>query len=537
MTIVYILLFILCLSTLIMVHEAGHLATAKIFKVYCFEYSIGFGPKLFSFKRKGGETAFSVRAIPFGGFVSMYGESDTLPEGHEPIDESRSLNKIKKWKKCIILLAGVTMNFVLAIIMFFVYEIAFPAHIARVGHISVKKNSIVYEAGLRSKDFVYTPILEYKDNAYVFYDDGAILTYQDSSTTEAYFGYNYSKITLKDQSLYSFAVAYHKVDFGNITAEDYTEISYEDAINGDYDNEDVVLNHIAGFIKAKGYKKVKLEDESTAYLMRIAIVENYLDKDESKILYSDFILTKDELSEFLLVPDSAYISLVGDMVTKTTKKGEKYNVLSVSGTDNFRTSYPDVSDGNLLTSKSAGVKPSNLSFNFYKLNEETNIGRGEAMPIENLEISSNGKLPKKIGVSMQLDSFYQDYGTAVKNTFSDFGRGATLIVRGLGQLFTKDGFKNIGGIIAIGVSTTQVLQQNGLGLFIFYWALISVNLGIVNLLPFPGLDGWQFLVTIIEGVTRKTIPPKIKNIVSAIGIGLLFILMILIIIKDLVAVI
>ena len=537
MTIVYILLFILCLSTLIMVHEAGHLATAKIFKVYCFEYAVGFGPKLFSIKRKGGETAFSIRAIPFGGFVSMYGESDTLPEGHEPIDESRSLNNIKKWKKCIILLAGVTMNFILAITVFFIYEIAFPAHVARVGHITVKKNSIAYEAGLRSKDYVYTPILEYNSSVYVFYDDGAVLTYQDSSVAEAYFGYDYTQITLKNQSLYSYAVAFHKVDFGNITSTDYAEISYDEAINGDFDNEEVVLNHIGGYIKGRAYTKVKLEDESTAYIMRVAIAENYLDKDESKILYSDFILNKDELTDFKMVPDNAYISLVGDMVCKTTKKGQKFNVLSVSGTDNFRTSYPDVSDGNLLTSKSAGVKPSKLSFNFYKLNEETNIGRGDAMPITNLEISSSGKLPKNIGVSMQLDSYYQDYGTAVKRTFSDFGRGATLIVRGLGQLFTKDGFKNVGGIIAIGVSTTQVLQENGFGLFIFYWALISVNLGIVNLLPFPGLDGWQFLVTIIEGATRKTIPSKVKNIVSAIGIGLLFILMILIIIKDLISVI
>ena len=72
-------------------------------------------------------------------------------------------------------------------------------------------------------------------------------------------------------------------------------------------------------------------------------------------------------------------------------------------------------------------------------------------------------------------------------------------------------------------------------MFLFYWALISVNLGIVNLLPFPGLDGWQFLVTIVEGITRKTIPTKVKSIVSAIGIGLLFILMILIIIKDVIA--
>ena len=88
MVVLYILLFILCLSLLIMVHEAGHLATAKIFKVYCFEYSIGFGPKIFSKKRKNGETYFSIRAIPFGGYVSMYGESDTVPEGLE-IDPKR----------------------------------------------------------------------------------------------------------------------------------------------------------------------------------------------------------------------------------------------------------------------------------------------------------------------------------------------------------------------------------------------------------------------------------------------------------------
>ena len=532
MTIVYILLFIVCLSTLIMVHEAGHLATAKIFKVYCFEYSIGFGPKIFSLKRKGGETAFSLRAIPFGGFVSMYGESETLPEGHEPIDESRSLNFIKKWKKCIILFAGVLMNFVLAMVIFFVYEIGFPAHVARVGHITVKKNSIAYEAGLRSKDFVYTPILEYGDYIFVFYDDDAILEYQDTSTTEAYFGYNYNGITLKDQSLYTLSVAYHRIDFGNITAESYTEISYEDAINGEYSGEEVELNSISGYIKASAYKKT---DEG--YLVRIAIVENYLDKDESKVVYSDFILSKDELKEFKLVPTGAYISLVGDMTTLTDKNDEKYNVLSVSGLDNFRTSYPDVSTGNLLTSKSSGMKPHKLSFNFYKLNEEDPYDRGDAVPLNNLDISSSGKLPKNIGVSMQLDEYHQNYGTAVKQSFVDFGRSTTLIIRGLGQLFTKNGFKNVGGIIAIGVSTTQVLQENGFGLFLFYWAMISVNLGIVNLLPFPGLDGWQLLVTIIEGATRKTIPPKIKNYVSAAGIILLFVLMILIIIKDLIMVV
>ena len=533
MTIVYILLFIVCLSTLIMVHEAGHLATAKIFKVYCFEYSIGFGPKLFSVRRKGTETAFSIRAIPFGGFVSMYGEDEAIPEGHEPIDPSRSLNAIKKWKKCIILVAGVVMNFILAITIFFVYEVAFPAHTARVAHLTVSKGSIAYDAGLRSQDFVYTPILETSNSTYIFYDDGAILEYQDSSTKEVYFGYNYSNITLKDTSLYTLAVAFKKVPFGHITNESPTAITYSEALNGDFSGDEDVQNVISGFYQASAAKKNK---ETGGYTVRIAVTENYLDE-QDKVVYSDLVLTKDEYKYFKVVPIGAQITLVGDFSTKQTKKGVNYNVITVNGTDNFETSYPDYTTGNALNTKSGGIKPNRLSFSFYKLNEETNIGRGDQMPINDLELSTNGKLPKKIGVAMQLDSYHNKFGEAVKYTFEDFGKSATLIVRGLGTLFSKDGWKNVGGIIAIGVSTTQVLQQNGFGLFLFYWALISVNLGIVNLLPFPGLDGWQFLVTIVEGITRKTIPTKVKSIVSAVGIGLLFILMILIIIKDLIAVV
>ena len=117
-TILYILLFLVLLSVLIIVHELGHLAAAKAFNVYCLEYSIGMGPLLLKKKRKNGETQFSIRAIPFGGYVSMYGEGVELPEGVE-VDESRSLNKIKAWKRAIVLLAGVTMNAILALVFFF----------------------------------------------------------------------------------------------------------------------------------------------------------------------------------------------------------------------------------------------------------------------------------------------------------------------------------------------------------------------------------------------------------------------------------
>lgn len=74
--IVSVILFVVSLSALISIHELGHLSMAKLFKVYCFEYSIGFGPALLHKRRKGGETYFSIRAIPFGGYVSMFGEEE-----------------------------------------------------------------------------------------------------------------------------------------------------------------------------------------------------------------------------------------------------------------------------------------------------------------------------------------------------------------------------------------------------------------------------------------------------------------------------
>lgn len=136
---------------------------------------------------------------------------------------------------------------------------------------------------------------------------------------------------------------------------------------------------------------------------------------------------------------------------------------------------------------------------------------------------------------MQLDQRYHKFGEAIGNTFVDFGDASTAIFRGLGALVsTKDGWREVGGIISIGVVSTQVLTQNGFGTYLRLWGLISVNLGIVNLLPFPGLDGWHLLVLAVEGIFKKEIPAKVKNIVAFVGIAILFTLMLLIIIKDIV---
>lgn len=106
MTLLYsIIVFVL----VVLVHEFGHFIVAKLSGIRVNEFSIGMGPLLFS-KQKG-ETQYSLRAIPIGGFVQLEGED-------EETDDPRSFGNASPFKRILVLLAGAFMNFVLAILAF-----------------------------------------------------------------------------------------------------------------------------------------------------------------------------------------------------------------------------------------------------------------------------------------------------------------------------------------------------------------------------------------------------------------------------------
>ncbi len=122
--IVSILVAIVALMVMILVHESGHYLLGKALKFKINEFSIGFGPKIFSRKSKKTGELFSIRAIPLGGFCAFDGEdSDQVTEG--------SFNSQKPWKRIVVLLAGVTFNFASAVIiltiMFSTYGYSLPS--------------------------------------------------------------------------------------------------------------------------------------------------------------------------------------------------------------------------------------------------------------------------------------------------------------------------------------------------------------------------------------------------------------------------
>ncbi|MFV0395154.1 MAG: M50 family metallopeptidase [Coprobacillaceae bacterium] len=115
-TIINIIVFVLVLGTIIFIHELGHFIAAKSFGVYCAEFSLGMGPKVFA--KKVGETEYQLRLLPIGGFVAMAGEADQEDnELMKDVPHERTLKGIHTWKRCVVMLAGVFMNFVLALVL------------------------------------------------------------------------------------------------------------------------------------------------------------------------------------------------------------------------------------------------------------------------------------------------------------------------------------------------------------------------------------------------------------------------------------
>ena len=447
-TIVSIILFIVSFAVLICIHEAGHLSMAKLFKVYCKEYSIGFGPAIFSKKKEGHETRFSIRAVPFGGYVSMYGEGMEDDPEFKDIPKERSLEGIKKWKKAIVLSAGVILNAVLAFVLIFISNFAFPT-IAYTRKAEVTENSYVSQLGVENDDklqFIYPSSYEDENggiSAFAFY-------YTDSE-----------KVIHSD----SFFIVDDNV-----------------WVNG----QPYVLTYMF-----TGNKHNPVFTEGIS-------------------LYKG--LTKEELDNKL--PDDEY-GLKEDFKTWSEENSPEYfpnfaeNPLVFDEDDNF---FVDLvfkdADGNnkLLQDVQINVhvtKKAKKTINFFD----------------------------NIGLSLKKEKVKTSVGQKFKGTFQDYGRAAGAVFKGLGVLFTG-GIKNMSGVVGIFNASATLYANYTFATYLYFWGLISVNLAIFNLLPFPGLDGWQLLVTAIEAVTRKKVPMKAKSIMSLIGLALLFILMGFIIVID-----
>lgn len=114
------LAIVLGLIVMVMLHEAGHYITAKRAGMKVTEFFLGFGPRLWSFRR--GETEYGVKAIPAGGYVRILGMSNVDPYV-EPEDEPRTYRRASYKDRLVVVLAGVTVNVILALVLFYAVNV------------------------------------------------------------------------------------------------------------------------------------------------------------------------------------------------------------------------------------------------------------------------------------------------------------------------------------------------------------------------------------------------------------------------------
>jgi len=469
----------------------------------------------------------------------MYGEEgDELPDGVK-LEKNRSIQGISRWKRYIIFLAGIFMNFVLAYVIFFVAVSCFP-------HYQTYSNVIDYDSSIaesenQSKLLVFDENNEeitdksflnidnnlqenITENSFIFdmrsfsyayqYSDSEKATVsislysceeEDRFEINAYnfedLGYYTLSLNTSNFSIRNIDMSSYFVFYKSVRADDskISDIKIYDSTSGDYVEYSGELSSI--------YLPIVNESKSLDSLVVDASTNNYISK---------------------ITTDFPYISISGE------RNGEKKT---------YKTYLkPYFNESNYLTSFNISFYPYTYWFGWSSFKE---AGR--------LWVESTGA-----------------------------------IASALGKLFVGQGWENVGGPVAILSTTTSSLINNPFYIYLYYWAMISVNLALFNLLPFPGLDGWQVLVEIIESIVNAVkkskynknkkkselekenvitvtegdsiesvnsdkeqvinvgeekkeeeyrpyrIPPKVKTIVSYVGLGLLFLLALVIFVLDII---
>ena len=165
-----ILAALLVLSLLILIHEFGHFIAARLMKVRVNEFAIGMGPRLLRWGK--GETVYSLRAFPVGGFCAMEGEDEEAPtpaamggNADRPAaagDRERSFAGKKVWQRIVIVVAGALMNLVLGYVLLLAYYGLLQQPHGNTGKVLFSTTTIArlaedtpaYQSGLRPGDTI-----------------------------------------------------------------------------------------------------------------------------------------------------------------------------------------------------------------------------------------------------------------------------------------------------------------------------------------------------------------------------------------------
>lgn len=439
-TIALILIGVLLFELIIFIHEFGHFITAKKSGIKVNEFSLGMGPKIFSFGK--GETKYSLRIFPIGGFCAMEGEDEESPE-------PRAFNNAKVWKRMIVIIAGAVMNIILGFVLMFVVVVQQDAYSSTEVQ-SFPATSFSSCTGLQSGDVIK------EINGY------GISTSMD---------FNYPISTAELKTVDGSTLEIYKEDCGNNLYN--MAVSLVQDKNNKLSDEQV--SKVNELLSKSTNEIVKAKSKEDAY----SIYENYYKKINDACGIKDYKVEK--------------------IVEKETRKRYTADILV-----------------------------------------ERN---GEEKLLKNVQFftyTTKDNSDPQVSIDFYVKPIEKTFGSVISQTFKQTISTCKMIYASLGGLLTgKFGLKDMSGPIGIASAVTTVASESlssgfmsAVNSIIYVMMIITVNLGLFNMLPFPALDGGRFVFLIIEAIRGKSVPRKVEAIVNGIGMGLLILLMILITAND-----
>lgn len=578
-TIITIIVTLFIFGILIAIHELGHYLVARLFGVGIREYSIGMGPKIY--QKQGKYNKFTLRALPIGGYVDMVGEASD-DDGSAPEDAGKApLNTKPVWQRILVVLAGPAMNILLgliimAIIVVFQGEI-YGTTVDTFDANAVSNHSLLYVTenggGLQKDDIIFAVdghLAETGGNAAEFikahpHAEELIIIRRNSSSI-------INPLEYKDTRLAGLPLSY--------SSETKLFTLKEDS--GEFKKDDIIYTVDGTDITEKSYDSVEKLCAAYPKSYKIGVVRKFKVYTEPEYItfsfesFKDFPLyTREGVLSFEKdygdVIKNAQLLKVGDteidpaMTPEAFKAqyGEKGGEITVKYNWRIYMSNPivlnDVDLTKLSLAASGALKEGDriLEVGDYDSRVYTDLSYGvfnEGVGPADVVVERNGKeiTVKNVvfhnveqqGVTCGWVDFNtkleeKTLGTVAYNAVFQPLSTLNMTVDSIIQTFRgKYGIEALSGPVGIGQQVGDAIEVigsdagGGMEYLFTLMVLISLSLGICNLLPLPVLDGGRFVLYVIEGIRRKPLPAKVEQTLMAISWVLVMGLMVFVLFKD-----
>lgn len=505
MVILYILLFILVLGLVVCIHELGHFFFAKKSGILVNEFAFGMGPKLYS--KKKGETTWSIRMLPIGGFCAMSGEEATNPlvkvgdKVRLAFDDSHSVERIivdienQDYKD--LELVNIDKLDLWGENMADLY----------INDYKVNRNAMV--------------VLSKKEELQIAPEERSFASKKAWQRFLVCLGGPLNNILL---AIVVFMLMSFLVGVADTSSRVVTGITEDSPayVAGLRDNDEL--------IKIGDYELTDYYSIGTAIH---GIPSRALDVTYKRdgvtytaTVYASYAFQNLGFSSTSDTTEKVYITvetsaaLGGTNKTKAYQDGGLRNGDEVTGLIYNDVTYPITCWNDVYHLANDVVDGGTVQLIYSREAEEGIISSAYEVYSDELLLSQGYEACYKlIGVSATT---HVEFFTCIGNGFKYFGKAAGVIFSTLWLLVSSKevGVNDMGGFITI-LNQTASYAAGGFTSLLYFIGLLSVNLGILNLLPIPALDGGKILFIGIEAITKKKINPKVQTIVENVVFWLL----------------